>query len=217
MRRVQRRMQFIGLDASRITCSACAGDPNEVELLFHDLLIGVTTFFRDPETFDALAQTVIAASVRRQGRRQRGARLGAGLRHRRGSLFARHPAARIHGEPAGHAHGADLRHRHRRGGDRRCPQRPLSRLAAEGRFAGAAGAVLHRRRRHLPGAQGSARSVHVLGAQRDPRSAVLAHRPGVLPQPADLPRHRPAGARHPGVPLRAGARLAICCSAARKW
>ncbi|MEO8629069.1 MAG: protein-glutamate O-methyltransferase CheR, partial [Betaproteobacteria bacterium] len=33
-------------------------DPAEVELLFQDILINVTTFFRDPESFEALAQTV---------------------------------------------------------------------------------------------------------------------------------------------------------------
>src|SRR5262249_52989953 len=33
--------------------------PEEVTSLFHDLLISVTTFFRDPSSFDALAQKVI--------------------------------------------------------------------------------------------------------------------------------------------------------------
>ena len=33
-------------------------DPAEIEALFQDILISVTTFFRDPESFDALAKTV---------------------------------------------------------------------------------------------------------------------------------------------------------------
>jgi two-component system, chemotaxis family, CheB/CheR fusion protein len=58
VRRVQRRMQFIGLGLQDYV-QRLRTDPGEVELLFHDLLIGVTTFFRDVETFDALAQTVL--------------------------------------------------------------------------------------------------------------------------------------------------------------
>jgi two-component system CheB/CheR fusion protein len=57
-RRVQRRMQFIGLGLQDYV-QRLRDDPSEVELLFHDLLIGVTTFFRDRETFDALAQSVL--------------------------------------------------------------------------------------------------------------------------------------------------------------
>ncbi|HEY3846007.1 MAG TPA: chemotaxis protein CheB, partial [Acetobacteraceae bacterium] len=57
-RRVQRRMQFIGLGLQDYV-QRLRTDPGEVELLFHDLLIGVTTFFRDTETFDTLAQSVL--------------------------------------------------------------------------------------------------------------------------------------------------------------
>ena len=57
-RRVQRRMQFIGLGLEDYV-QRLRTDPAEVELLFHDLLIGVTTFFRDQETFDTLAQIVL--------------------------------------------------------------------------------------------------------------------------------------------------------------
>jgi two-component system CheB/CheR fusion protein len=57
-RRVQRRMQFIGLGLEDYV-QRLRTDPAEVELLFHDLLIGVTTFFRDQDTFDSLAQTVL--------------------------------------------------------------------------------------------------------------------------------------------------------------
>ena len=40
------------------------------------------------------------------------------------------------------------------------------------------------------GGQGSARPVHLLAAQRHSRPALFAHRPGLLPQPADLFRRR---------------------------
>jgi two-component system CheB/CheR fusion protein len=35
--------------------------PKEIDLLFHDLLIGVTNFFRDPEAFAALKQVITSA------------------------------------------------------------------------------------------------------------------------------------------------------------
>ncbi len=58
MRRVFRRMQLLGLDADAYV-ERLGGDPVEVALLFRDLLIGVTSFFRDPDIFQAVEQTVI--------------------------------------------------------------------------------------------------------------------------------------------------------------
>jgi two-component system CheB/CheR fusion protein len=58
MRRVQRRMQVTGLSeqAYRDRLSA---DRNEVVLLFRDLLIGVTSFFRDQPTFQVVEDVVL--------------------------------------------------------------------------------------------------------------------------------------------------------------
>src|SRR5690349_18046132 len=36
-------------------------NPGELEALFQELLIGVTSFFRDPSTFEALVQTALPA------------------------------------------------------------------------------------------------------------------------------------------------------------
>ncbi len=58
MRRVHRRMQFLGLGMKDYV-QRLRDDPHEVVLLFHDLLIGVTSFFRDADAFQALSQTVI--------------------------------------------------------------------------------------------------------------------------------------------------------------
>ena len=58
VRRVHRRMNFLGLDPQAYVARLRA-DPHEVALLFHDLLIGVTAFFRDPEIFEAVRQTVV--------------------------------------------------------------------------------------------------------------------------------------------------------------
>jgi two-component system CheB/CheR fusion protein len=59
LRRVQRRMQVLGLTDTPPYIERLRSDRTEVLMLFRDLLIGVTSFFRDIETFDALAQSVV--------------------------------------------------------------------------------------------------------------------------------------------------------------
>ena len=57
-RRVMRRvvLQKGGTLAGYVEC--LLRDPSEIEALYHDLLINVTSFFRDPETFEALKEVV---------------------------------------------------------------------------------------------------------------------------------------------------------------
>jgi two-component system CheB/CheR fusion protein len=59
IRRVQRRMQILRIDVVTSYISHLAADPHEADLLFRELLIGVTQFFRDPEGFEALRATVL--------------------------------------------------------------------------------------------------------------------------------------------------------------
>ncbi|MGG5821895.1 CheR family methyltransferase [Falsiroseomonas sp. HW251] len=59
LRRVQRRMQVTALDTVEGYVELLRRDPEEVNALFRDLLIGVTNFFRDTDAFEALASTVI--------------------------------------------------------------------------------------------------------------------------------------------------------------
>jgi two-component system CheB/CheR fusion protein len=67
VRRVQRRMQVLQItDVSRFV-ERLRADPHEVTLLFQDLLIGVTEFFRDREAFAALQQAVIPELFRDKG------------------------------------------------------------------------------------------------------------------------------------------------------
>jgi two-component system CheB/CheR fusion protein len=61
LRRVQRRMQVVQLPDIAAYIVRLRQDPEEVTLLFRDLLIGVTAFFRDPEAFAALEATAIPA------------------------------------------------------------------------------------------------------------------------------------------------------------
>ena len=59
MRRVQRRMQVTQLTRYEDYVRLLEADREQVTLLFRDLLISVTSFFRDPDTFAALARDVI--------------------------------------------------------------------------------------------------------------------------------------------------------------
>lgn len=58
-RRVQRRMQIFHMDSVAQYLERICRDPDEIQQLFKDLLIGVTQFFRDPEAFDALSRDII--------------------------------------------------------------------------------------------------------------------------------------------------------------
>ena len=59
LRRVQRRMQVLGLTALPDYVARLEQDYDEVVLLFRDLLIGVTTFFRDADAFEAVKHVVV--------------------------------------------------------------------------------------------------------------------------------------------------------------
>ena len=171
-RRVARRMQVIEVDTLADYVERLRTDADEVGLLFRDLLIGVTNFFRDADAFAALETMVIPELFAGQGRVRRGARLGPGLRHRRGGLLAGDPAARARRDAPIAAADPDLRHRHRRPCARGGARRPLSRRDAERHHARAPAAPLHRRRHHQGHPQGASRPVRLLG-----RTACCATRP----------------------------------------
>jgi two-component system, chemotaxis family, CheB/CheR fusion protein len=57
-RRIQRRMQVLQTETFPAYIDRLRQDPSESELLFRDLLIGVTQFFRDPDAFEALGAAI---------------------------------------------------------------------------------------------------------------------------------------------------------------
>ena len=59
VRRVERRMAVHQIERLDEYVRYLQQTPAEVEALFRDLLIGVTSFFRDPEAFEALQEQVI--------------------------------------------------------------------------------------------------------------------------------------------------------------
>lgn len=62
-RRIQRRMVLHHLDTMDEYCQMLQSQPDECKALFQDLLITVTSFFRDPETFESLKTSVFPALV----------------------------------------------------------------------------------------------------------------------------------------------------------
>ncbi|HEV2363142.1 MAG TPA: chemotaxis protein CheB [Caulobacteraceae bacterium] len=63
VRRLQRRMQVLRVDTPGAYIEHYRRRPEELDLLFHELLIGVTEFFRDPAAFEALAANVLKGLV----------------------------------------------------------------------------------------------------------------------------------------------------------
>jgi two-component system, chemotaxis family, CheB/CheR fusion protein len=61
IRRIQRRMQVLHIDDVPRYIERLKADRGELQRLFHELLIGLTQFFRDPDGFEALKSTVLAA------------------------------------------------------------------------------------------------------------------------------------------------------------
>ena len=65
LRRIERRMALAGVDDSGRYLDMLRQDSGELELLAKDLLINVTSFFRDPKAFELLAEEVIPDLVHR--------------------------------------------------------------------------------------------------------------------------------------------------------
>jgi two-component system, chemotaxis family, CheB/CheR fusion protein len=63
-RRVARRMVLHNLDHPAAYAQYVESHRDELEALYHDLLIKVTTFFRDPESFEALRRDVLPHILR---------------------------------------------------------------------------------------------------------------------------------------------------------
>jgi len=59
-RRIDRRMAVNGIETLEEYSKYLQKTPKEVEALFHDLLIGVTKFFRDPEAFEELQKETLS-------------------------------------------------------------------------------------------------------------------------------------------------------------
>jgi two-component system CheB/CheR fusion protein len=59
IRRIERRMALHDLQSTEVYARYLKDHPEEVQALFKELLINVTSFFRDPEAFEALRRDVL--------------------------------------------------------------------------------------------------------------------------------------------------------------
>ena len=67
LRRIRRRLQGLRVTAVADYVQLLESSAAEAESLVKDLLIGVTQFFRDPETFDTLARQVLPRITKAKG------------------------------------------------------------------------------------------------------------------------------------------------------
>ena len=110
-RRILRRMVLNKTETVGAYLKRLENDPSEVDALYRDLLISVTSFFRDPETFEYLKSDVHAGYPEAPPQRFAHSRLGSRVRHGRGSVFHRDPA-RVLAIARRVAAGSDFRFRH---------------------------------------------------------------------------------------------------------
>ena len=68
VRRIARRIAVHGLDSMAAYADFLAGNPQEMDLLFKEMLIGVTSFFRDPEVWRDLQDKVLPVLLQRHPR-----------------------------------------------------------------------------------------------------------------------------------------------------
>ena len=69
-RRIARRMVLLQRETLGRLCRVyCAQTTNEVELLFNDILINVTSFFRDPAAFATLRKKILPKIIKARGPR----------------------------------------------------------------------------------------------------------------------------------------------------
>jgi two-component system, chemotaxis family, CheB/CheR fusion protein len=64
LRRLQRRMVLNRIEDFDAYVELLKQNPNELEALYQDILIHVTSFFREPEVFDALRETVFPELIK---------------------------------------------------------------------------------------------------------------------------------------------------------
>jgi chemotaxis methyl-accepting protein methylase len=67
-RRIARRVRLHSCDGLASYVSTLKANPGEAEALYHDILIGVTSFFRNPEAYEALKAEVFPALTANRSR-----------------------------------------------------------------------------------------------------------------------------------------------------
>jgi two-component system CheB/CheR fusion protein len=69
-RRIRRRMALLKIAEAREYARLLKGDPREVDALYRDILIGVTNFFRNPESFEILKTRILPRLLKDHARQE---------------------------------------------------------------------------------------------------------------------------------------------------
>jgi hypothetical protein len=220
VRRIGRRMAVHGLDSMAAYAAFLRSNAQELDLLFKEMLIGVTSFFRDPEVWQDLQGKVLPVLL---------AQHVPGADPMRAWVVGCSTGEEAYSLAITFIEVAGRR-------CRQCASRELQIFATDlnadaiaaarnGRFAPAIArdlspqrlaTLLHRAARRLPDRQAHARHGAVRAARRDHGPAVHAAGHRVVPQPDDLlraPRCRSAWCR---CSTTACGRAAPCCWVARR-
>ena len=145
IRRVQRRMQVLQIHNPTDYFDLLRRTPIELDLLFRELLISVTGFFRDPAAFAAL-QPVIRDVVSSKDTDDQIRVWMPAMRHRRGGIFDRDTACGGRDQArGGSAQVQVFCDRHRRAGHRDGESSALPQIAARRNERWAAGTVVRQR------------------------------------------------------------------------
>ena len=95
LRRIERRMNLHQIETLATYAQYLQSDPVEAHALFRDLLIGVTSFFRDTSIYDVITQEGLPQLLGEKPDGYTRACVGPGLFHRRRSLLPRHASAGV--------------------------------------------------------------------------------------------------------------------------
>ena len=96
-RRIERRMNVHQINNINQYVRYLQENSHEIDLLFKELLIGVTSFFREPDAFVVLKEKIIPQLLKTKKGRRLHPHLGGWLLHRRGGVFHRHRSQRVPG------------------------------------------------------------------------------------------------------------------------
>ena len=116
-RRILRRLALRNIDGLAEYSERLENDSDELMALQRDLLIGVTSFFRDPECVRMLEESRLPPHSPGPARERDDSRLGGGLRHGRRGILDCHIVAGIPERNGRRLSGADLRFRYQPGGN----------------------------------------------------------------------------------------------------
>jgi two-component system, chemotaxis family, CheB/CheR fusion protein len=149
-RRALRRMAILKLDSLTEYAKYLKDHSDEVEKLYDDILIPVTSFFRDPEAFEALKTPSLSCDCEGQGEPGHDQNVGAGLLDWGRDLLFGHDPARIPGRQSCQLSSSDLRNGPERKVHSKGAGRRVSGKHRRGGIAGAPAAFLREDRRRLP-------------------------------------------------------------------